>query len=537
MRTHLYGLLGLLILVLVKPPALLAGELRVGDVVGSVLSTDIRAYLNGFPIPSMNVGGRTVIVAEDLRHYGFDVAWNPGRRTLVIRENPGKRIDPLPAGEAQDLAVGTPIKDVLHTDIKTYLGEKEITSFNIDGYTAIPLQELAPWGRLDWYPETRTVSFTSNTRPGQNSAQEPQKTYSFNINQADQIDFRVDFVGDQMFLGGENAGFGLDGKPMLSLTQFAARLGYRLEVDPREKTFTVKHGVYAFTLGPASQETQLYYDGRLLEAVGLECEPLLRGGDLYVYSLDLKRLFGLTMVWNDSERTLDVSYPVYDLEELGLPATVRGDKLTVRGHLIEKGYHDQYPRIELVNKTAAGVPTGSSMGLVGRGQDGRPLYNLESTLENLRVGHNQVEVTVRVGERLLYKGLVEVTPSLEDMELEVNVAGPSSGKVVFSSPLRGYTKVNSDQFPVAGSVETAGDDELALEIEKWEEGEFRPVVQEKAPILDNGFAHNLRLSAGEGLYKVTVFRLMAGAPRPSFTPPGPARVKITWFYLDYEKEA
>ena len=37
-----------------------------GDVIGSIYSTDILAYVNGRPIRSYNIGGKTVILVEDL---------------------------------------------------------------------------------------------------------------------------------------------------------------------------------------------------------------------------------------------------------------------------------------------------------------------------------------------------------------------------------------------------------------------------------------------------------------------------------------
>ncbi|SHH62531.1 hypothetical protein SAMN02745823_00531 [Sporobacter termitidis DSM 10068] len=55
-----------------------------GKVAGHYYKTDIATTLNGKEIESYNIGGRTCIVAEDMRSFGYDVAWDAGNRTLTI---------------------------------------------------------------------------------------------------------------------------------------------------------------------------------------------------------------------------------------------------------------------------------------------------------------------------------------------------------------------------------------------------------------------------------------------------------------------
>lgn len=57
---------------------------KTGDVVGSYYATDIVATVNGNVIESYNIGGRTVIVAEDMAKCGYDVLWDENARTLKI---------------------------------------------------------------------------------------------------------------------------------------------------------------------------------------------------------------------------------------------------------------------------------------------------------------------------------------------------------------------------------------------------------------------------------------------------------------------
>ncbi|MEK8130130.1 hypothetical protein WMW72_19680 [Paenibacillus filicis] len=140
----------------------------VGDQVGEVVSTDIAAYVNGKLLPSMNIAGETAIAAEDLRESGFDVAWSPRARTI--------RIDPKAAGELaaveqaprpdpNRLPNGTHLKDVLYTDIQAYYGDTPLRSFNIDGRTAIVLNDLDAFGTVVWSEAERTIRFQSTPLP------------------------------------------------------------------------------------------------------------------------------------------------------------------------------------------------------------------------------------------------------------------------------------------------------------------------------------------------------------------------------------
>ena len=57
--------------------ASLAGNAQAaGEVVGHALYTDIVAEMDGHPIASYNVGGRTAVMVQDLNWYGFYVYWN-----------------------------------------------------------------------------------------------------------------------------------------------------------------------------------------------------------------------------------------------------------------------------------------------------------------------------------------------------------------------------------------------------------------------------------------------------------------------------
>lgn len=57
---------------------------QVGDRVGKVTYTDISAYINHYPIVSYTYDGGTVVYADDLVNYGFNVVYNDAARSLNI---------------------------------------------------------------------------------------------------------------------------------------------------------------------------------------------------------------------------------------------------------------------------------------------------------------------------------------------------------------------------------------------------------------------------------------------------------------------
>ena len=128
---------------------------KVGDVIGLALHTDIVAYINHYAIPSFAVNGQSMIVAEDLRNFGFDVIWNQWDRTLKIYRNHQTKVNKMQF--AKTGRSGSKFANVLETNIKVYANGKLIPSYNIDGYTLIPMEELYVFGPVFWVPEERAI--------------------------------------------------------------------------------------------------------------------------------------------------------------------------------------------------------------------------------------------------------------------------------------------------------------------------------------------------------------------------------------------
>ncbi|MBQ5389698.1 MAG: hypothetical protein IIU58_02205, partial [Clostridia bacterium] len=139
-----------------------AAALRAGDIVGYVLSTEIRAFIDGVEIPAYNIGGKLGVVAEDLRGYGFSVIWNPEKQTLSISRDPDAPLCPVAVPARSDAPIGTKILPVLHTSIVTDMDGEAVESFNNDGRTIIYFSELARYGSCLYDDSTRLAMLVTS---------------------------------------------------------------------------------------------------------------------------------------------------------------------------------------------------------------------------------------------------------------------------------------------------------------------------------------------------------------------------------------
>ena len=147
---------------------------EIGDKIGKVLSTDIVTYVEGVKIPSFNIKGRTAVVAQDLAKLGsklnFGVYFDEESRVLTIMDKDiygwGDKSPMVYYGEDDGLRVGTPVKDVLFTDITVNYEDTPLESFNIDGFTCIYADDLGKLcGSYEWNPESRLVNVRRASTP------------------------------------------------------------------------------------------------------------------------------------------------------------------------------------------------------------------------------------------------------------------------------------------------------------------------------------------------------------------------------------
>ncbi len=156
------------------------GAANIGDVVNKTVYTDIVAKINGRDIASFNIDGYTVVVAEDLRNYGFDVTWVDYERALYITKNETitSVASTYVAPFVPKIQVGKKANDVLYSDIRTYMDGNLVASYNIGGQTVVYFNDLQRYGGVSYDDNSRTLSvalpwmatYTEVSNPGNRSS-------------------------------------------------------------------------------------------------------------------------------------------------------------------------------------------------------------------------------------------------------------------------------------------------------------------------------------------------------------------------------
>ena len=137
-----------------------------GDVAGVYYATDIVTTLNGAAIDAINIGGQTLISAEDMRYFGHAVVWDAKERTLHITETTAQVKNP-PAAAHSDRPSGTVLGNYYVTDIVTYLDGTPIAAYNIGGRTYIHAEAMRGFGYdVKWFADARKLQITSPIAAG-----------------------------------------------------------------------------------------------------------------------------------------------------------------------------------------------------------------------------------------------------------------------------------------------------------------------------------------------------------------------------------
>ncbi len=137
-----------------------------GDIAGQYYGTDIVTYLNGAEIDSINIDGRTLISAEDMKYYSFYVDWIAEESMLRVGRLRGGDMEP-PEVTRRGYDGGKPLGNYYETDIVTYLDFEPITAYNIGGRTYILAEQMRDFGyAVDWNETNKTLSITSPDRAG-----------------------------------------------------------------------------------------------------------------------------------------------------------------------------------------------------------------------------------------------------------------------------------------------------------------------------------------------------------------------------------
>lgn len=137
----------------------LAGVIGLSAVSAAALDaqyTDIGTYINNYPISGYAVDGKIVVVAEDLRYYGFDVNWDPANRALHINRNNTTQLYRKNIYKSTK-ATGSKFADIIPSDVKVDYNGSPITGYALNGYMLIPINDFAACaGSDEWDNSTRS---------------------------------------------------------------------------------------------------------------------------------------------------------------------------------------------------------------------------------------------------------------------------------------------------------------------------------------------------------------------------------------------
>lgn len=131
-----------------------------------VKSTDIKTYIKGAEVPTFMYDAEktyAAVIAEDLSCYGFDVSYDNDTRTLLIRKNNEKVINPISMAYYDSFANGVNMYSINHnSDIKIRIVAENVDYYmndvlNLNGYMAISTDELANIFGGIWSGEKRAI--------------------------------------------------------------------------------------------------------------------------------------------------------------------------------------------------------------------------------------------------------------------------------------------------------------------------------------------------------------------------------------------
>ena len=120
----------------------LASDPRPGTPIGYIYHTDIKAYIDGMPIKSYNVLGRTAVIVEDLKKYGFKVVWDGDERTLTANTIVKPEEAPEFIETEMTEEIGTVAGIYYATDIVTTINGIEYETYNLDGQIVVVIEDM-----------------------------------------------------------------------------------------------------------------------------------------------------------------------------------------------------------------------------------------------------------------------------------------------------------------------------------------------------------------------------------------------------------
>ena len=121
-----------------------------------MIYTDIAVCINHYNIPSFAVNGTSVVVVNDLGQYGITTEWLPYYNGFSLSVNTGAKITPVKY-ETDINQIGTVAGYAKMNATPVFIDGQQIPSYNLNGYTFIPVESLNLLGDVYWVPEHKVL--------------------------------------------------------------------------------------------------------------------------------------------------------------------------------------------------------------------------------------------------------------------------------------------------------------------------------------------------------------------------------------------
>ncbi|MDO5396756.1 MAG: hypothetical protein Q4G33_02400 [bacterium] len=137
----------------------------VGDIAGTIYTTDILTQIDGRAIPSYSIDGETLIALEDLEPYGFTLYYNDNIRTVFLTKTgePSSSFYPYVSRGT----VGETAGYYYDTDITAVVNGQSVTAYAINGKMVAKVEELGQTGSLSnfgRYPYLMSFNYDNSKR-------------------------------------------------------------------------------------------------------------------------------------------------------------------------------------------------------------------------------------------------------------------------------------------------------------------------------------------------------------------------------------
>jgi len=301
----------------------------------------------------------------------------------------------------------------------------------------------------------------------------------------------------------------------MKLEFFADKLGFAISRDADSKSILLSDGLYAFSIQPGSKQAITNWGGQALHSYELVFPPRIINGELYMYSIDLERLFGYVGTWDQNARNLSIHYMSFDVEDYGLPVQEGSDKLTVRA--VSEVPWDYWSSSSLALKQDNDPIFGNfGPAMQKTGEKGESVSWMEAPIQ-LHLGANGISSELEQGERILYATTSPVHTSYTSVLLTVGIPG-----FQLDQTDSGYIKADASNPTFTGKAESS----FAFSIRKFEEGHGFVSIssQEQVEAAGGTFRMPISLNKGNGLYQIQLYTRVA-------TTRGPGYISEGYFYV------